>query len=333
MCLADIERMLSEGGCYMFSCYVKAGGADNPNLYLLYSWWKFNKHRKSKRTPLQAHIINSSSAFNSGRRIYKTSPLGDSGSITVEASIVLPLFIFVMLALYSVGGCILVKNTIYEGFCETAEYLAEYANLGWQLKQSDSLEAVEHSAETEINTVLANTKIREYTDDRSLVERYVSGGMTGVVVTRAALASDNYIYLKLSYDLVIRIPVIGEFHIPCSEQIRQMAYLGYDKNADDDRKGTYVYMAENGVVYHCSRNCSYIKLSIRQVDASYIKDDKTGLSPCRLCRKYMSTGILYVTSQGDRYHCSLNCSGLKRTVYRVMKEEHPELRPCSKCGK
>ncbi|MDD6406342.1 MAG: pilus assembly protein, partial [Clostridiales bacterium] len=59
----------------------------------------------------------------------------------------------------------------------------------------------------------------------------------------------------------------------------------------------------------------------------------TGLSPCRLCRKYMSTGILYVTSQGDRYHCSLNCSGLKRTVYRVMKEEHPELRPCSKCGK
>ncbi|MCQ2507536.1 MAG: pilus assembly protein, partial [Dorea sp.] len=43
--------------------------------------------------------------------------------------------------------------------------------------------------------------------------------------------------------------------------------------------------------------------------------------------------LVYVTDYGDRYHSSLSCSGLKRTVYSVPKSEAIGKGACSKCAK
>lgn len=296
--------------------------------------------QKSKiKSPLQAHTDKKLYMFRSGRRIYKTAPSdgsdqgkiwGDKGSASVEASIVLPIFICAMLVIFGMIGCIRTKGIIYEGLQETAAYLAEYSYLTETPQQNDKERGIGSAA---ISVVTAGIRLGQYIDDRTLVDRYVVGGTGGLKVLQAELGSDDYIYVRVKYVLGLDIPFAGKMKVVCEEKIRQRAYLGYDKAGDGDSDGKYVYVAENGAVYHNSRNCYHIKLTIRQINEASLHDKYDGLTECHLCRRFRGKNTVYVTAQGNRYHYSLGCSGLKRTIYRVKTDGKSGLRPCSECGK
>lgn len=244
----------------------------------------------------------------------------NNGSVTVEASLVLPIFIFAMLSVYSMAGSMKTKAVIYEAFMETGEYLGEYQYL---YGRGDGQNA--------INIGAAALKFRDYLDDKENVDSYVLGGRSGIVFIRAYYdESDGYVYMDCAYDLKVDVPLFGSVNIPVTESLRQKAYVGrlVDEEAGNEQD-PYVYIAENGTVCHKSRHCTYIKLSIREASLESVKG---AYSPCELCVK-RSGGrqTVYVTDYGDRYHNSLACSGLKRTVYRVKKSE-TELPYCSKCG-
>lgn len=266
------------------------------------------------------------------RRMYRTSLAGNGGSATVEASVVLPLFLFAMFAIFSLANCLRVKTVVYEGFHEAAEYAAEYSYLCRLAEEGLGIEGG-GIAETGITAAAVKLKLDEYIDDEELIKEYVVGGLSGIGVVQAELRSDNYLYLKIKYKMNIQAPVIGSVRIFCEEKIRQRAYLGYDMSVDSDSEGSYVYVAENGDVYHKSRNCYHIKLTVSQVSESELENGiYKDLTSCSLCARYKSNGNLYVTESGDRVHYSLGCSGLKRTVYRVKKDESGGLRACSNCG-
>lgn len=296
----------------MFSCAAKVCGSDYP---------KFIIYKHFKR-PLQAHVETHPHPVKAGRKTYKTF-LGDkSGSVTVEAALVLPLFILAMLSVFYMGETVIVRNVIYEAFQETAQYMAERSYL-YETRDMD----------IGITTVASNLKIREYIDDQAQIERYVSGGISGIRITKTSLDEDNYIYMELRYSLTVNVPVFGAVCIPCRERICQRAYLGYDPEKDDDSQEAYVYVAENGYVYHTSRSCYHISLSIHQVSEDRLKTTYANLTECSICARSGNTGSIYVTEDGDRYHRSLDCSGLKRTVYRCRKDECAGYVLCSECGK
>lgn len=270
------------------------------------------------------------------RRTYKTFFArkicdDEKGSASVEASIVLPLFVMLMYTVISIAGCLMAKAAVYEGLHETAAYLAEYSYLyeeagGAGLSDGGLLQ-------DGITALAADEKLDEFTDNQDLVEQYVSGGMSGLNIVRAELADDDYIYIELEYELSVKVPLFGDMGMSCEEKIRQRAYLGYDRSSDSDSDGEYVFVTDTGGVYHTSRDCYHISLTIIAADETMMADDEySGLTECRLCAGYKGTGRLYVTAEGDRYHYYLGCSGLKRTVYRVKKDEHPELGACSECG-
>ncbi len=307
----------------MFFCCDDMHISDNP---------KFSIFIITFVLPLQAHIKKRNCVKMSGRRIYKTF-LSGCGSASVEAAIVLPMFIFAMLGLVSAAGVIHTRGIVYEGLHETALYLAEYSFLDRQIKAGVDVGEESDLISNGLSAVTANTKLGEYIDDSGMVERYVDGGMAGLRIVQAELKSDDRIYIKLLYDLHIEIPIIGNIKIPCEERIRQRAYIGYDRGNDDDSEGTYVYVAENGQVYHSSRSCYHIRLTIRQVSPADAARECEGLSGCSLCARYSGRGTLYVTQSGDRYHFSLECPGLKRTIYRVKKNDCGDLPPCSECGR
>ena len=247
--------------------------------------------------------------------------MNNKGVVSIEAAISFPLFLFTMLALILITETHTVRGIVYEGAVETAEYMAEYAYL------TDSFE--EASA---MDYPMAMLRFREYVDSDALLDKYVVGGVSGVSFFDSRFPDDEgYIDLYITYYIHINAPFIGAFKHKVKEHIRQKAYLGADfkdEEEEGDENDRYVYVAENGVVYHDTRNCTYLMPSISSDTLS--SAEASGYDKCKYCSPPTGS-VVFVTEEGECYHTSISCSRLKRTVSR-RKLKEVNLPPCSKCG-
>ncbi|MFI3212924.1 MAG: hypothetical protein R3Y24_06235 [Eubacteriales bacterium] len=143
---------------------------------------------------------------------------------------------------------------------------------------------------------------------------------------------NNYIEVK---------PIISEMIFPTIYALNKCymrQWTGYDVEhvTEESIEDEYVYITENGTVYHESRSCSYLNLSIKMIDKSALLTSKnvdgTGYSPCELCGDAGMGDLYYITDYGTRYHKSLSCSGLKRTIQSILRSEINGRPPCSRCS-
>lgn len=116
---------------------------------------------------------------------------------------------------------------------------------------------------------------------------------------------------------------------------------GFGKKNSSDNKGedTIVYITDTGTVYHSSPKCTHLKLSISNVFFSQVPDlrNQNGgkYKPCEKCIGtvgILGGEIVYIATEGDRYHSNRDCSGLKRSTREVKLSEVEGRRPCSRCG-
>lgn len=100
--------------------------------------------------------------------------------------------------------------------------------------------------------------------------------------------------------------------------------------------GDVVYRTVHGTVYHTDPNCTYLQPSITTCPwndlASRRNADGEIYRGCELCGAAQAAGgTVFITKTGNRYHIDLGCSGLKRMIYTVPKEE-ADGAFCSKCA-
>ena len=130
--------------------------------------------------------------------------------------------------------------------------------------------------------------------------------------------------LNAEYQVKIPVPVFGIRPVKCRETMKIKAWSGYEKEGLSDMGNDTVYVTENGLVYHKDYHCSYLDLSIRMTHMGTVSDlrNESGgrYYPCEHCMKG-NAGTIYITNFGDRYHSSLSCSGLKRTIYAIPVSE------------
>ena len=250
----------------------------------------------------------------------------NKGSMSIEAAIAFPIFLFTMLFFICLSEIYRVKAAVYEGCIETAEYMAEYAYLVDSMSDSDIGKSV-------FSTLpVATVKFQEYVDEEALLDKYIVGGRNGVSFLGSSFPDEKgFIDLKVNYFIHIDIPIIGNKSKLCCEHIRQRAYLGNkgkEKHEIEEEDDIYVYVAKNGVVYHTTRMCTYLLPDVHGM--SHSGAEQSGYSPCEYCGAE-SGSIVYVTPEGKRYHSDRYCSRLKRDVQRKKLSE-VNLPPCSKCG-
>lgn len=240
----------------------------------------------------------------------------NGGSAVVEATLILPLFIFFVLSLYHMGQSKIAESVIYEAAIETAEYMAEYAYMD------------------DNNVLLPELRFAGYVDNEDLIKRYIEGGVNGVsFLGTIPLNSEGEVVLKVSYAVYISVPFFPGLKQEHTVTIRQKGYVGAgygNQTVPGQGDETYVYITDNRDVYHCSRGCTYLQLSVCKVRMDTARDE--GYTACAFCGK-TAEGYVYITDYGNRYHARKDCSGLKRTVYRVALSTLGGLAGCSRCAR
>lgn len=237
------------------------------------------------------------------------------GSATVEATLVMPIFIFAMLALYHMSMCKIAEIQIYEMATECSEYVAEQGYV------------------KEECVVTPEVVMHKYMDDKKLISKYVVGGMNGISFIGSEIDSEHMLKLKVTYFIRINIPLISKLRAKRTFEVRQRCYVGYDRIylGDTEENDLYVYITENRDVYHMSRSCTHLKLSKKLIAADTAKRNK--YKPCEFCAKGKRVALfVIVTDTGGKYHLNDECSGLKRTVKRVKLSSVPELGGCKRCS-
>ena len=148
---------------------------------------------------------------------------------------------------------------------------------------------------------------------------------------------DDTEYIELCLDCEL-VPLGNYFSIPGIKYGRRCIshiWCGYDKGFF--REEDYVYVTNDSEVYHVDRDCSHLRLTVTDADAGSISalrnNSGSKYKPCGICHSSLADGKLYITPEGDRYHNSITCSGLKRTVRAIRISEIGDRRPCSRCGR
>lgn len=240
------------------------------------------------------------------------------GSVVVEATLIVPLFVFFAVALYEMYLCKYMETIIFEAAVETAEYMAEYAYI-----DSD-------------NYLLPGIIFDDYLDDYTLVNKYVDGEINGISFLGSVPVDENgYVVLKVRYKVKLAVPLIGRYVADKRIEIIQKAYLGDDGSVSSENEkieNMYVFITDNKEAYHSSRTCSHLLLTVKISAVSKAK--AKGYVPCDICGEkcVYENGYVFVTDTGGKYHSSRQCSGLKRKVYRVRLGDIGGILPCKRCG-
>ncbi len=249
------------------------------------------------------------SAFTSGK-----------GSVTVEAAMAVPLFFFAAVCLLYLMEIMAVQTAVRSGLQYAGKIAAQEACVTAVLSPSAVTADV-------INGVGADRL------SRSIVE----GGGSGIDCSNSRISPLTGIgELSAKYQIRIPVPVFCIAMLSFEEKMPVKVWNGYKKAGFGIRDKEIVYVTETGLVYHRNYHCTYLDLSIRMVqseEAAMLRNKSGGkYHACERCGGGGGGGV-YITDTGDRYHSSLSCSGLKRTVYAIPVSEAAGKRACSKCGK
>lgn len=262
----------------------RKGGSDRVSFWKRMKTNKKIKKSLQKQKTRQITPMNSSDIPNFFRIEKRTSRPALPGNMTVEAALVLPLFLFAIVNLLSL-------LLMFQTFS------------------------------------LQEGKLHQTGREMSLLAYGDEGGEQDIRIVKVSRISPVF-------------PVAAFPAVSVVNGCVMHKWIGYDlsqrESGGTNEKDEMVYITRSGSAYHRERNCVYLNpsvsmLGLAQAQAA-VNQDGRRYTACELCGE--GSGIVYVTKAGSRYHSTITCSGLRRTIDYVTLQEAAAAgyHACPKCG-
>ncbi len=234
----------------------------------------------------------------------------EKGSLTVEASIALPIFIMALIMIAYIMQAVFVKDKAYGSMYSAARHLAiEAADEDKNISSMDISNSVANYSKIPLNNMsLANSSYRQ---------------------------SDKIIDINSKLNIKIAGINFVKKNLSLKQHISTRGFTG-DENSKN--VGEMVFVAKTGTVYHTHIDCSYIDIKVHEVALSEIDKARNSQGgkyyPCERCNKkgLEKTDKVYVTKTGTAYHYQATCSSIKREVSVVDKRTLGGMAKCSRCS-
>lgn len=240
-------------------------------------------------------------------------------SFTLEATVVLPMVAALLAFVLFFFRVMQVETQVYSALSYAGRKTAAM-----------SLATDSDAAQLAIAEVYLQKGLAKY----SLPKEHILGGNLGISILRSSFGEDEMV---LNADYIIRFPIgfFGIKGIPISQT--SVHHLWCGDITSENAAGDWVYVTKEGVAYHKTLECSYLRLSIQTVPMAQIQglrnESEHKYYACSYCaEENTSKGFAYITDYGEFYHYDLDCIGLKRSIRQISIEDAGAYHACPKCA-
>ena len=283
-----------------------------------------------------------------------------AASLTVEAALVLPLFLFAMYLLIlplRMMDTAREMQQVCESVCQDTVQLLYLRSL----TKKDGPDAGGTDGTGEDGT----TKDSPADIGDTVTDLRLDGALTGNAVGMAAAAQararvkDDYVIhllslrssilgdgetvrLTLDYDYRLPFSVFGLGSIHQSVTAVRRAWTGRTEGGMTSASGgsgtedsETVYVGKNSTRYHSSPSCHYLSNDLTAVSYESVSGERNSSGskyhPCSRCAKGVTGGTVYISPSGTSFHTTESCSAITAYARPVLKSEVAHLGPCSYC--
>ncbi len=295
---------------------------------------KYKNKKTNKKVPILHSICNK-----------KEMPFYASfrkASYTIEAAIIMPLFITLMIFGMFMFRILQVESGMQQSIDVASRTMA--VTLGNVSNEGESNNDVKQDDENPtVSGELSEAALLTATIGMAGVEiashqvplEFIDGGPVGLNFLESDV-SGNYIDLKVSYTMTFPVGLLGDYSFDVSQRARNRKWVGYDKS-EGNEEGQYVYITDHGEVYHTNYFCTYLNPSVHRIGIHEAEErrNKSGgkYYECQRCKNKKPSGFLYITDYGNAFHNDINCTEIKHNIKKVLLEEVKDtMNPCSKCS-
>ncbi len=264
-------------------------------------------------------------------------------SLTVEASLVLPLFLLFFLTLGSGMEMLRLHGRMEVAFwrigretCLYGTVLREFRQQGTKLSGQAGSQ-MQQSLATVGNLTFSYGYVKGRVEE-ALGKEYLESapiGKEGLFYLGGTIINqDDLVGFQVSYPVEPRWSFPGFRSFWMENHYYGRVWTGFELPETD--RGLY-YLTENAEVYHLDLNCSHLKLSPEAVSKEVLSSARNAKGSfyraCSICKQETIPAQVWISPEGACFHYRRDCSGLKRTIRTVTWKEAKDYRPCSRCGK
>ena len=238
--------------------------------------------------------------------------------MTLEAALIMPIFLFAMINVISIMDIMRIKSCVDMAVAESGNEIA--------------IECYGEYLNDIVSPIYIKAKVNQFLKENLSDRDYQKIKGTISVTNISILDGDNKLSFRVKYQIKPMVDMAGLITVKMDSDYYGHSWLGYTGHEETEQM---VFLSNTASVYHVDKQCKYLNVTIMKVPymnlEAYRNNSRKKYKQCNFCNMGEMEYYVYITPEGDGYHTTKNCIGLTRSIYTVPISQIKGKRQCVGC--